>query len=515
MADLKISELPELLSAQLQDTDPLPLADLSGSETKKISAKNLFIGGVNLLPAGSIPADKVDSSGGVVIADGSITAAKLASNSANIVAAALPASGGYVGQQCVVTGGTEPVEFTWNGTTWLKEGGVAAVEGSTTGLVNTYVNNSAGTATISADIDATSGAGQFVAGPAGAAGAVSQRVIVSTDLPTAGAQKGAVAVDGNGLAMDGDDIKIDNAVTQNTAVGHLVEYNEFGLITAGAAITSGDLPVATSTEIGAIRPASDLTVNADGELTHSNTILPGTATKVTWDEHGHITQDSNLQPGDIPDLPADKITTGSFPTERIGSGTISAGKLADYATCLIQEGNPGAGEYLGQMWVTPSTNQLRVFGGGSGQDVWINIGFGSLQANNLRWGGTVNATTSTIVSLTDIGVSEGLTAGGPVPTPSDELSGLYFVVSEGGNGITIPNVNGQTCSPGDWILYLNAAEGAIHLDISAGGGGGGGASRLNDLTDVTIDTPLAGQLLSYNSFSGLWENTSTISGGDF
>ncbi len=67
MADLKISELPELLSAQLQEADPLPLADLSGSETKKISAKNLFIGGVNLLPAGSIPADKVDSSGSVVI----------------------------------------------------------------------------------------------------------------------------------------------------------------------------------------------------------------------------------------------------------------------------------------------------------------------------------------------------------------------------------------------------------------------------------------------------------------
>ena len=514
MPDLKISELPEITSGQLAGADPFAVADLSASETKKISAQNLFIGGVNLLPAGSIPADKIDGSGSAVIPDKSVTAAKLADNSSTVVAATLPASGAFIGQQALQT--SDNLKYTWNGTTWVKQTGVLSVDGDTAGLVNTYATLDSGTSTVtvSADIDDTSVAGQFVAGPASGGGSVTQRRIESPDLPTAGAQKGAVAVNGNGLTMSSDTIAIDNAVNASANTNHLVTYNEYGLVTGGTVIQPSDLPIATSVELGVIRPASDLTVNAQGELTHTNVVAIGTSSKVTWDGNGHITLGENLLPEDIPNLPTSKITTGAFPEERIGDDTISANKLMDFSSCLIQEGNPGAGAFLGQMWVTPSTNQLRVYGGGSGQDVWINIGFGSLQANNLRWGGTVDATTSTIVSLTDIGVSAGLVAGGPIPAPSDELSGLYFVVQVGGNGITIPEVNGESCTPGDWILYVSAADGAIHLNIAAGGGGGG-ASQLNDLTDVTISNVSSGQYLTYNGNTGVWNNVSTIDGGDF
>ena len=176
-----------------------------------------------------------------------------------------------------------------------------------------------------------------------------------------------------------------------------------------------------------------------------------------------------------------------------------------------------SGDYkLGQMWFTPSTSQLRVYGRGSGQqDLWLSVGFGALQTQNLRWGGTINADTSTIVSLTDIGTSAGLTAGGAIPAPTDELSGLYFVVAVGGDNIDIPNVTGLTFTEADWLLYIDQAQGAIRLDISAGGGGGGGASQLGDLTDVNLSNVEADSLLIYDAITGNWVNSLTLDGGTY
>jgi hypothetical protein len=119
------------------------------------------------------------------------------------------------------------------------------------------------------------------------------------------------------------------------------------------------------------------------------------------------------------------------------------------------------------------------------------------------------------MSLTDIGVSEGLTSGGPIPVPTDELSGVYFVCQEGGSNVNLLDVTGTTFTEGDWLLCIDQAQGYTALNISAGGGGGGGASNLNDLTDVDISTPLADQFLQYNAISGVWVNVSDINGGGF
>ena len=191
-------------------------------------------------------------------------------------------------------------------------------------------------------------------------------------------------------------------------------------------------------------------VNGDGDLGLSNTgVISGTYTKVTVDEQGRVTNASIINAADVPKLDADTINSGQFPGDRIGDREIKELHLADYSTCYVQEGQPSDDPKLGQFWFTPSTNQLRVYGRGSGSDLWLSVGFGALQSQNLRWGGTVNADTSTITTLTSIGVSEGLEAGTPVPTPTDELSGLYFVVETGGSSITIPNVSGDLCTEGE------------------------------------------------------------------
>ena len=96
MADLQITQLPELGSAQLQATDPIALADISATETKKITAKNFVQGAFGLVDSASIPATALTyplTAGQIVtatladnavtnvkITDATITGAKLAND---------------------------------------------------------------------------------------------------------------------------------------------------------------------------------------------------------------------------------------------------------------------------------------------------------------------------------------------------------------------------------------------------------------------------------------------------
>ena len=83
MADLQITQLPELSSAQLQATDPIAVADVSATETKKITAKNLVQGAFGLVDNASIPATKLTyplTAGQIVtatLADNAVTNVKI------------------------------------------------------------------------------------------------------------------------------------------------------------------------------------------------------------------------------------------------------------------------------------------------------------------------------------------------------------------------------------------------------------------------------------------------------
>ena len=523
MADKKISELAPLIGS-LNVADALAIADDSASQTKKISPKSLIEQGLLLISDGSIPSEKVDATvpdGSITtaaLADKSVTAIKLADNSSGVVGTALPAAGVSIGQVALET--TNGKFYCWSGSDWVavKAGGsVNTINGSTGPLLQVAVTQTGDEVTIASGFVGTSGPAEFIAGPTGAGGVVSARSIVGTDLPTASAiEKGAVEVSGGGLVMDGDVIQIANTVAPSNGVFNLCDVDENGLVVAYKAIEASDLPLAASGSPGIISPGIDLVVDGAGVLNHATKGAPGTYTKVTTDNTGHVVSGSALAPEDLPDIPGDKVTGTGLDGAVINDRSITELKLSDYSTCLIQEGTPSADYKIGQFWFTPSTNQLRVYTRGSAGDRWESIGFGALQQQNLRWGGTCNADTSTITTLTDIGISEGLEAGDSLPSPTDELSGLYFVVETAGSGIGIPNVNNEACTEGDWILYINQAQGALHLDIAAGGGGGGGgASKLNDLSDVTLTTPEDEQLLVFDSLSGKWVNGSVIDGGDF
>ena len=525
MADQRISQLTPLTGA-LNVADALPISDDSASLTKKISPKVLLEQAFQLADDNSLPASKISgaavpagSIGTSELADAAVTAIKLADGSSVIVSGTQP-SASFVGQGWLDTSSNKT--YFWNGNSWLA----AKAAGSINSI--TYTNSDPAVAlsgvqtgdSLAVDVvlSDTTGARQFLAGPTGTGGDVTARQIIGADLPAATTTElGAVVVGaGDGLAVTAGSLSIDNTVVANTAdTLHLVQYNSHGLVVGGRQIVGTDIPIATVNGVGGVIPGTGLTITPEGYLNHTNNVSPGTGTKVNYDGQGHITSVSNLLPEDLPTIPGSQVSGGIVGANLVDR-SVAEIKLADYSTCLIQEGLPSGDYKLGQMWFTPSTSQLRVYGRGSGQqDLWLSVGFGALQTQNLRWGGTINADTSTIVSLTDIGTSAGLTAGGAIPTPTDELSGLYFVVAVAGDNIDVPNVTGLTFTEADWLLYIDQAQGAIRLDISAGGGGGGGASQLGDLTDVNLTNVEADSLLIYDAMTGNWVNSLSLDGGSY
>ena len=80
------------------------------------------------------------------------------------------------------------------------------------------------------------------------------------------------------------------------------------------------------------------------------------------------------------------------------------------------------------------------------------------------------------------------------------------------NGSTAVNPNDLTTA----ITNIKAmvdfwSAGAVSALGYGGGGGGGGATALSELVDVLLTNPTNGQMLTYNSTSGKWENTSADS----
>ena len=509
MADLRISELRQILENEVQAVDEYALADRSANETRKITAADLAKSSIRLLPDNFIGQDKID------------------------IDDLLPTYGRGIDDNGVDVGhsNTAITPGTRLGITYDEFGhvvsalpdkqfGFGIVEGiDTIGHINLILpgEHAGFTYDEHGHITAVSG------------------TIPADDLPIATTTElGAVyvPVDG-GLTVSGTGaLSHSSTVTPNTTGAAKVTYDNYGHVTGSVNLDATDLPIATETTLGAVivPTTSPLEVDGAGNIEHSQVGATGDYTKVTVDSYGHVTSGSQLAADDLPQIPIDKIE-GEITVDGnlvLGDCAVTAPNICDYATCLMQEDNPGNGDFLGQFWYTPSTAQLRVYARGSGpENIWLPVGFGALQANNLRWGGTYDADTDTLVSLTSIGVSEGLTAGQPFPTASDQLSGIYFVCQVAGNNCSQSALNNINHTAGDWALCLDQAQGWVHIDANAGGGGGGGggAQYLNDLLDVEIGgsaSPFStapavalsrDQLLRYDGGAGLWRNTDILDGG--
>jgi hypothetical protein len=483
MSDLRISELPQLTGANLAGGDFFAVADVSASETKKITVTDAIGYGVTLIADATIPGAKILFNTGTIagasiatggisatqLASGAVTAAKLANESTVDLVTTLPASGAYTGQLALDTDDLKV--YCWDGSTWQSikaAGSINTVNGDTAGIVNIGITTSGDTVTIAATLDNTGAANQFLAGPTNAAGAVSYRAIDPTDLPTATTSaKGAVQVNGEGLRMDGSTIEINNDVAASPTDYTVVNFNSKGLVTGGRAIIGTDLPVATVGGNGAVQPGTGLTVTGAGALNHSNSVTAATATKITYDAQGHVTGGASLADTDIPNLAASKITTGTFSASLYGTNSITGAKIADSA--VVQFGGAGstAGvvtfpvpEFKGQYFYDELNGDLYLWNG----NAWTPI---TITAGELLYAGTYNASTNTVASVTAAGTAAGLIVSAALPAASANNLRYYVVVSVSGTGTSpAPAV---ALAPPDMLVSSGTAWDLV--DVSSGIGG--------------------------------------------
>ena len=479
MADKKISELNALTGSALASGDLVAVVDTSASETKKLTIGDLVANGVTLISDDTIPGAKIlFAAGGIATADiadsgittakianDAVTAAKLADESTVDLVTTLPASGGFTGQLALDTDDNNL--YCWDGSAWqsLKAAGsINSVSGSTVGIVDITATTSGSSVTIAAVINDTSAANQFLAGPTSAGGAVAYRTIDGSDIPVAtSSAKGGVIVNGEGLRMDSNTIEVDNDVTASST-HHVVTYSAKGLITGGRAITASDLPAATSSAKGAVIPGTGLSVDASGNLNHSNTATAGTFTKLTIDAQGHVTTGANLAASDIPDLAASKITSGTLPSDRIASDAITAAKLSD--SSVTKFGGAGAtdnivtfpdGDFKGQFFFDEKNEDLYIYTGQSFLPITVISG-------NLINAGTYDANTNLLSSVTTAGSAAGFTNGAALPAPASGNLNYYVVVDTSGTGSG--NAPAEALAPPDMLISLGTGSTFQLIDVS-------------------------------------------------
>lgn len=479
MADLRISELEQLAGANLAAADLLAVADISASESRKITVTDFIGKAVTLIADATIPNAKIlftpntldgaaledDTVSGTKLSDRSIDGIKLGNNSSCQVVLSLPTVGNFVGQLALDATNSN-LGYIWNGSSWVAfkaAGSVNTVIGSSAGVVNISVTQSGDEVTISTTLDDTTAASEFLAGPTSGGGAVGYRAIQGADLPTpTAAAKGGVVVNGNGLTLSGDTIAINNSVTPEATNYHVVQYDANGLVTDGRLITGADLPVATSGTAGTVLPGSGLVVDVAGVINHDNSVTAGTATKVTFDSEGHITGTTALEAADIPDLDASKVTTGQFSTELIANSAITGAKLAGASVTKIGGSGDTGGvvvfpepDYTGQYFYDSLNGDLYLWDGNAWQPITITAG-------EIVFAGTYSAASNTVATTTTAGAAAGLTVGNPLPSAADTNNRYYVIVADSGTG-TAPAPTVALAAP-DMLLSDGTAW--THIDVS-------------------------------------------------
>ena len=447
MADLRITELTSLAGGDLAATDPLPIADLSASQTKKITAKAFVQQAVSLIDNASIPSAKVDFTGisGTQLSAGTVAASKFDT-------ATVPVTGGITvsGSNLQLVAPTSPIVRN-AGTGSLEH----AVSGATAGTYTKVTVDVRGHVTVGANLV---GADVPVA---------TSSVVGGVSIPAAG-----------GLALTGGGaLSHSNAVAGGASVRSGITYDLQGHIVSTVALVAADLPVATTAVKGAVIAGTGLAVDGNGILSTgvattsdlggikissefglngSNQLLlatqanvaGGTAySKVTVNSKGVVTAGAALTAGDIPSLDASKITTGSVDIARIAANTITGAKVANYAVTKIGDTQPTA-DYIGQFFFNPLSRDLALWDGNVFQPIGISVG-------EIIFAGTFDASagggTGHVASVTAEGTGIGLVQGSPLPAAATANNRYYLVVSEGGT-ITSGNAPNVALAPPDIVL---------------------------------------------------------------
>jgi hypothetical protein len=420
MADQRITQLTALSASGVADIDLLPIVDISASETKKVTAKDLISAGVALINSSTIDIAKINQAsatklGTASLADDAITAAKLADDSSVSTASTAPSSDNFEGRLWINT--TDKTVQVYDAAAFapIKVGasnyiatsiGTAAISGSAityaklqnvsatdrllgrssvgSGVVEEIACTAAGRAliddasasdqrttlglAIGTDVQAYDPALQSIAGLTTAANQLLYTTASDTYATTTLTSAGRALLDDADVAAQRTTLGLGSIATQDANA----------IAITGGSVTLSDITSAAATFTtaningGSITSITDLAI-ADG----------GTGASTAGDARTNLglgtlaTQNgtfsgtsSGTNTGDQTITLTGDVTgtgTGTF-AATIASDTVTGAKLADSSATVISGNAPsGVGAFAGQQWLNTNTGFTYIWDGSAWQ----------------------------------------------------------------------------------------------------------------------------------------------------
>ncbi len=465
MADQRITQLTALPKASVAATDVLPIADISASQTKKVTAKDLVDAGLDLIDVASIDLDKLDQTsttkiGTAALAGGAVTAAKLADDSSIHVATTAPVSDNFEGRG-YLNSSTNRLQVYSGGafadvTPVLVDGSVTTAK-LADGAVTTAKASNLGTAAL-ADGAVTYAKLQDVS--------ATDKLLGRSTAGSGDVEEITCTAAGRALLDDA------NAATQRSTLG-------LGTLATQSGTFSGTFSGTSSgTNTG------DQTITLTGDVTGS-----GTGSFATTIASGAITEL--------------KLGTGAVTTGKIFEGSVSAVKLANNSAAVVAAAAPsGSGAFIGQQYLNTNT------------------------AIEYTWDGTSWVRQASLGSLLTFNDSTPLTFAVAYPDPYTasitvglDTQGVNYVWAGPASGVDAkPTFRALTAA--DLPNATSVAKGAIipgtGLSVTSGTLNHTNSTTAGTYTKLTVDAQghiTAGALLSASDVPSL--DTSKINSGTF